>query len=57
MITSIYDRVIMLKSGEIIADGYPNKVINNENLSKLYGIDLEVIKNNGFWTIRRFPKE
>ena len=57
MVTSIYDRVIMLKSGEIIADGYPNKVINNENLSKLYGIDLEVIKNNGFWTIRRFPKE
>ena len=56
MITSIYDRVIMLKSGEIIADGYQNKVINNENLNKLYGIDLEVIKNNGLWTINRLSK-
>ncbi len=53
MITTIYDRVIMLKDGKIIADGIQNKVINSENLHKLYGIDVEVIKNNGFWTINR----
>ena len=56
MITAIYDRVIMLKGGEIIADGHQNRVINSENLNKLYGIEVEVIKNNGFWTINRLFK-
>ena len=56
MITSIYDLVIMLKDGEIIADGHQDKVINNKNLNKLYGIDVEVIKNNEFWTIKRLTK-
>ena len=56
MITSIYDRVIMLKAGKIIAEGNQQKVINSENLTKLYGIDLEVIKNNRYWTINRSLK-
>jgi len=56
MITSIYDRIIMLKDGEIIADGYQNNIINSENLKKLYGINVEVIKNNGFWNINRLTK-
>ncbi len=55
-ITKIYDRVIMLKDGKIIADGHQNKVINSENLNKLYGIQVEVTKNNGLWNIRRFSK-
>ena len=46
MITKIFDRVIMMKDGEIIADGYQNEVINSENLNRLYGIDVEVTKNN-----------
>ena len=56
MITSIFDRVIMLKSGKIIADGNQDKVINSENISNLYGIDVEVFKNNGFWLINRISK-
>ena len=56
MITTIYDRIIMLKDGEIIADGYQNEIINSENLKKLYGIDIEVVKNNGFWTVNRLAK-
>ena len=56
MITSIYDRVIMLKGGEIIADGKQNMVINSKNLNKLYGIDVDVNKNNGFWIINRLSK-
>ena len=56
MITRIYDRVIMLKDGQIIADGHQNKVINSENLNKLYGIDVEVAKNNGLWKINRLSK-
>ena len=47
----------MLKAGEIIAKGNQQQVINSENLKKLYGIDLEVIKNNGLWTINRLSKE
>ena len=56
MITRIYDRVIMLKDGVIMADGYQEKVINNENLNKLYGISLNVIKNKGFWSINRLSR-
>ncbi len=55
-ITRIYDRVIMLKDGKIIADGHQNKVINSENLNKLYSIQVEVTKNNGLWNINRLSK-
>ena len=56
MITKIYDRVIMLKSGRIVADGEQNKVINSENLKMLFGIRVEIKKNNEFWTINRLSK-
>ena len=53
MISIIYDRVIMLKDGEIIADGNQETIINSQNLKKLYGINVEVIIKNGFWIISR----
>jgi len=56
MITSIYSRVIMLRGGEIIADGNQNKVINCENLNKLYDIDVQVNKKDGFWFINRLSR-
>jgi len=46
----------MLKDGKIIADGQQSKVINSENLNKLYGIEVEVSKNNGLWNINRISK-
>jgi len=55
-ITKIYHRVIMIKDGNIIADGHQNKVINSENLNNLYGVKVEVTKNNGLWNIHRFSK-
>jgi len=55
-ITKIYDRVIMLKDGKIIADGHQNKIINRENINKLYDIDIKVTKNNGLWNINRLFK-
>ena len=55
-ITKIYDRVIMLKDGKIIADGHQNNVINSENLNKLYDIDVKVTKDNGLWNINRRSK-
>ena len=56
MITKIYDRVIMLKEGVVIADGNQKKTINSKNLNKLYGINVEVTKNNGIWNINRLSK-
>ena len=53
MITEIYDRVIMLKDGEIIAEGNQKEVINSKNLNYLYDINVEVIENNGFWIVNR----
>ena len=46
----------MLKDGRIIADGDQSKVINRDNLNKLYGIQVEVINNNGNWNINRLSK-
>ena len=46
----------MLREGKIIADGHQNKVINSENLNKLYGIKVEVTKNNGLLHINRLSK-
>ena len=46
----------MLKDGKIIADGDQDDVINSENLNKLYGIQVEVTKNNGLWNINRLSK-
>ena len=56
MITRIYNRVLMLKDGKIIADGQQNKVINSENINMLYDIDVEVAKNDGLWNISRLSK-
>jgi len=55
-ITKIYDRVIMLKDGKIIADGDQNKVMNSENFNKLFGIQVELTNNNGLWNINRLSK-
>ena len=46
----------MIKGGKVVADGNQNKVLNSNNLNKLYGIDVEVNKNNGIWTINRLSK-
>jgi len=55
-ITKIYDRVIMLKDGKIIADGHQKTVLNSKNLNNLYGIDVELTKNDGLWNISRNSK-
>ncbi len=41
------DEIIMLKKGTIQASGTPNQVINKENISKVYNIIPEIIKQNG----------
>ena len=39
------DRVIMLKKGKLIADGNPNEVVTKENIKKLFGADLLIVKH------------
>ena len=52
-ITNIYDRIIMLKEGVIIADGSQKDVINKENINKLFDIKIEVYQYKGQWNIHR----
>jgi iron complex transport system ATP-binding protein len=44
----VADRVIMLKSGMIIADGKPDDVMTGENLYELYGreVDVHALREN-----------
>jgi len=39
------DRIIMMKEGNIVADGNPENIINPETIKELYGTNLKVIKN------------
>ena len=45
LVAEYCNRVVMLKDGELIADGSPQKVMNSENMKKLYDMNLQVINN------------
>lgn len=40
------DRIILLNAGEIVKIGTPEEIITEENLKKVYDIDVKVYKNN-----------
>ena len=46
----------MLKDRIIIADGTQIETINSKNLSKLFDINIDVIKHKGNWHIYRKTK-
>ncbi len=48
------NRVILLKSGKIIADGKPTEVMTQSNISNLYDYNLNLINQNGYWNA--FPR-
>ena len=56
MITSNFDRIIMIKDREIIADGSQKIVLNNENINNLFDINLEIFEDKGYWNIRKLIK-
>ena len=37
------DRILALQNGRILQDDDPKKVLTNENVAKLYGVDVEVL--------------
>lgn len=50
-IFSKISRVIMLRDGKIMADGKKDEVLNEKNLSKLFGMDTKVVKNGNRYTL------
>ncbi len=47
------DRILLLKNGEIFADGNKTEVLNSQQLSALYETPLTLVEQNGFYQI--FP--
>jgi ABC-type glutathione transport system ATPase component len=41
------DRVVMLLDHTIYSDGTPAEVLTKENISKLYGVECEIIESQG----------
>src|SRR5664280_2115521 len=42
-------RVVLLKRGRVFRDGAKREILNRENLSELYEIDVEPIERDGFY--------
>jgi iron complex transport system ATP-binding protein len=47
------ERVILLRSGRIFADGSKIEVLTSEILSELFGVGIDVVEANGFY--QAFP--
>ena len=55
MVSEVYNRIIMLKDRMIIADGTQSETMNNNNINRLYGINIDICKHKGNWHIYRRP--
>ncbi|GAA6151956.1 ABC transporter ATP-binding protein [Pseudoteredinibacter isoporae] len=47
------ERVILLRDGQIMADGPKSEVLNDVMLSKLYSVPLTLSEHNGYYQLRR----
>jgi iron complex transport system ATP-binding protein len=43
------DRVIMMRSGRIVADGPKTELINAERLRRLFGVEVTLTQRDGYW--------
>jgi iron complex transport system ATP-binding protein len=43
------ERVIMLRSGRVFADGPKEKLIDAKKLEQLFGVEMELTERNGYW--------
>ena len=53
IISKIFNRVLLLKDRTIIEDGTQNEIINSQNISNLFDIDINVDNYKGSWNIYR----
>jgi iron complex transport system ATP-binding protein len=44
-------RVVLLRGGQVMADGDKAEILTNENLSELFGISLKIVRLNGFFQV------
>ncbi len=47
LLTRFCDRILLLHEGEIIADGKPNDVVTQENIRKVFDIEVEIVQSGG----------
>jgi iron complex transport system ATP-binding protein len=45
------DRVVLLQAGKIVADGDKNSVLNNETISELYKLPVQLTEKNGWYKL------
>lgn len=43
----VADSVVLLNQGRVFSTGSTSSMLTHENLSKIYGVDIEVVKANG----------
>ncbi len=43
------NKLILLKNGRIYQNGDPNKILNVSTLKELFGIEMKILKSNGYW--------
>src|SRR6266404_1426395 len=43
------ERVVLLQSGRILADGAKEKVLNDEKLSQLFGVSVRLFREDGYF--------
>ncbi|MDW7731149.1 MAG: ABC transporter ATP-binding protein [Methanolobus sp.] len=43
------DRIVLLKDGRVFADGGKEDVLNEDNLSNLFGLPVKITGNNGYY--------
>ena len=46
MISGNYNRVIMIKDREIIADGYPKEILTSKKLNLLFNVKVKLVQNH-----------
>ncbi len=53
MVTNSYNRIIMLKDRNIVADGKPEEVMKSRNINKLFDTNIKLLKHKNNWSISR----
>jgi len=46
------ERVILLRQGRILADGAKEGVLTHERLSELFGVDVTITRDDGYFHLR-----
>ena len=53
LITKDFNRVILLKNREVIKDGKPSEIINEENINNLFEIKIKLLESKNNWEVIR----